>query len=126
VSTEKTALVTGGAKGLGAASAQRLRADGLAVVTLDLADADVSCDVTDEQALRKVAIDIGPVDIIINSAGIVGPNKASGGNHFGRVGTRPRRQRPRDGKYDEGLRPRHAGPGLGRGCEFLQHGRQGR
>jgi 2-dehydro-3-deoxy-L-rhamnonate dehydrogenase (NAD+) len=75
VSTEKTALVTGGAKGLGAASAQRLRADGLAVVTLDLADADVSCDVTDEQALRKVAIDIGPVDIIINSAGIVGPNK---------------------------------------------------
>jgi 2-dehydro-3-deoxy-L-rhamnonate dehydrogenase (NAD+) len=75
VSTEKTALVTGGAKGLGAASAQRLRADGLAVVTLDLADADVSCDVTDEQALRKVAGAIGPVDILINSAGIVGPNK---------------------------------------------------
>jgi NAD(P)-dependent dehydrogenase (short-subunit alcohol dehydrogenase family) len=32
----RTALVTGGASGLGAASAARLRADGLTVTTLDL------------------------------------------------------------------------------------------
>jgi 2-dehydro-3-deoxy-L-rhamnonate dehydrogenase (NAD+) len=71
-----TALVTGGASGLGAASAARLRAEGLAVTTLDVSDqADVVVDVTDEAALRLVAGQIGPVDVLINSAGIVGANK---------------------------------------------------
>jgi 2-dehydro-3-deoxy-L-rhamnonate dehydrogenase (NAD+) len=76
----RTALVTGGASGLGAASAARLRADGLTVITLDLPGApgntvDVSADVTDEAALRAVADRIGPVDVLVNSAGIVGANK---------------------------------------------------
>jgi len=71
-----TALVTGGASGLGAATAARLRAEGLAVTTLDVSDrADVVADVTDEAALRVVAGQIGPVDVLINSAGIVGANK---------------------------------------------------
>ncbi|MER7540658.1 SDR family NAD(P)-dependent oxidoreductase [Streptomyces sp. NPDC097704] len=74
--TAKTALVTGGARGLGAATAERLRADGLKVTTLDLQGADVCADVTDVQALRHVAEEIGPVDVLVNSAGIVGPNKA--------------------------------------------------
>ena len=40
----RTALVTGGASGLGAATAARLRADGLAVTTLDVSgSADVGC-----------------------------------------------------------------------------------
>ena len=42
----RTAVITGGASGLGEASAARLRADGLRVVTLDLKDADVDVDVT--------------------------------------------------------------------------------
>ncbi|MBK3576356.1 SDR family oxidoreductase [Streptomyces sp. MBT65] len=71
----RTALVTGGASGLGAASAQRLRADGLTVTTLDLRGADIHADVTDEDALRRIAAEIGPVDVLVNSAGIVGPNK---------------------------------------------------
>jgi 3-oxoacyl-[acyl-carrier protein] reductase len=75
MTTTRTALVTGGARGLGAAAADRLRADGLRVITLDLLDADVSADVTDEQALRRLTGEIGPIDVLINSAGIVGPNK---------------------------------------------------
>ena len=71
----RTAVVTGGAQGLGEAAAERLRAEGMTVVTLDLAGADVAVDVTDEDALHTVASDIGPVDVLINSAGVVGPNK---------------------------------------------------
>ena len=75
MTTTRTALVTGGASGLGAASAERLRADGLNVTTLDLRGADVSVDVADEEGLRRVAEEIGAVDVLINSAGIVGANK---------------------------------------------------
>jgi NAD(P)-dependent dehydrogenase (short-subunit alcohol dehydrogenase family) len=72
----RTALVTGGASGLGAATAARLRADGLAVTTLDISgQVDVVADVTDEAALGRLAGQLGPVDVLINSAGIVGANK---------------------------------------------------
>ncbi len=72
----RTAVVTGGASGIGAATAARLRRDGVRTVTLDRAPgADHVIDVTDEAALVAVARVLGPVDILVNSAGIVGPNK---------------------------------------------------
>ena len=68
--------MTGGTSGIGAAVAGRLRSDGLSVITLDLGDgADLVADVTDEAALRRVAAEAGPVDVLVNSAGIVGPAK---------------------------------------------------
>ena len=72
----RRALVTGGASGLGLAAVERLRADGLEVVTADLADgADHRLDVADAEAVGRAALAIGPIDVLVNSAGIVGPNK---------------------------------------------------
>ena len=76
MTTARTAVVTGGASGIGQATAARLRRDGLRVVTLDLAPgADHPVDVTDERALAALGDAIGPVDVLVNSAGVVGPNR---------------------------------------------------
>jgi NAD(P)-dependent dehydrogenase (short-subunit alcohol dehydrogenase family) len=73
--TSRTAVVTGGMSGLGAAAAARLAADGVKVITMDIADgADLRVDVTDTAAVGAAAERAGPVDILVNSAGIVGPN----------------------------------------------------
>ncbi len=71
----RTAVVTGGMSGLGASAAARLAADGTRVLTLDVAaGADLRADVTDPAAVQAAAAAAGPVDILVNSAGIVGPN----------------------------------------------------
>ena len=70
------ALVTGGISGLGLATAERLRADGTEVVTLDRAPgADVVVDVADDTAVTAAVAELGAIDILINSAGVVGPNQ---------------------------------------------------
>lgn len=72
---ERHAVVTGGASGLGAAAAARLRAQGVRVTTVDIADGgDVSLDITDEDAVTATIGRLGPVDVLVNSAGIVGVN----------------------------------------------------
>ena len=71
---KKTAVVTGGMSGLGAACARRLKDDGVTVITFDRASgADLKLDVTDYDAVQAAAESVGDVDILVNSAGIVGP-----------------------------------------------------
>ncbi|MCC6856383.1 MAG: SDR family oxidoreductase [Microbacteriaceae bacterium] len=72
----RRAIVTGGCSGLGAACVTRLRADGIEVLTLDVSpEADIRVDITDTAAVEKAVLSAGPIDILVNSAGIVGPNK---------------------------------------------------
>jgi 3-oxoacyl-[acyl-carrier protein] reductase len=91
----RVAIVTGAARGIGAATALRLSADGTAVAVLDLdesACADVvariqsqggtavalGCDVADEAqvdaVIDKVAAELGSVDILVNNAGVLRDN----------------------------------------------------
>lgn len=73
----KTAVVTGGASGIGAAIAERLRADGLQVATIDLNPGDekfaYAADVSDrtavDAAIEQIHTDLGPVTVLVNAAG---------------------------------------------------------
>jgi 2-hydroxycyclohexanecarboxyl-CoA dehydrogenase len=74
----KNAVVTGGGSGIGQAVAQRLRADGLHVATLDLNPSDddfaYTADVTDraavDAALDAIRAQLGPVTVLVNAAGL--------------------------------------------------------
>jgi len=64
----KTAIVTGGAAGIGAAIVERFRAEGTKVVVFDL-NGDPKIDITDYEAVKKAVAAAGPVDILVNNAG---------------------------------------------------------
>jgi 3-oxoacyl-[acyl-carrier protein] reductase len=72
----RTAVVTGGLIGIGAAIVQRLQASGAKVAVWDVNDADKT-DVTDaaaiQRALDKTLKQLGRIDILVNNAGIAGP-----------------------------------------------------
>jgi len=64
----KTAIVTGGAAGIGAAVVQRFKDEGTRVAVFDL-NGDPAVDITDYAAVKKAVDSAGPVDILINNAG---------------------------------------------------------
>lgn len=64
----KTAIVTGGAAGIGAAIVERFQAEGTKVVNFDLKGSP-PVDITDYEAVKKAVAAAGPVDILVNNAG---------------------------------------------------------
>lgn len=71
---QRTAIVTGGSSGIGHACAELLRQRSLRVVTVDLKPgSDHEADLTDEHAVQQLGQAVGAVDVLVNCAGVVGP-----------------------------------------------------
>jgi len=71
--TGRSAVVTGGMQGIGAAIVKRLKASGAEVVVWDL-DGSPKVDVSDPSSVDKAVKALKKVDVLVNNAGIAGKN----------------------------------------------------
>ncbi|WP_431298664.1 SDR family oxidoreductase [Tabrizicola sp. BL-A-41-H6] len=81
--TDKTALITAAAQGIGRASAERMAREGAKVIATDVNDAALAelaqmpgiitrrLNVLDGAAITALANEVGPIDILFNCAGVV-------------------------------------------------------
>lgn len=67
----KVALVTGAARGIGAAACAVLKADGFEVLGLDLSGSDLTADVTDPASVARALNDAPRIDVLVNNAGVL-------------------------------------------------------
>jgi NAD(P)-dependent dehydrogenase (short-subunit alcohol dehydrogenase family) len=65
----KRAVVTGGGRGIGAAVAQALREAGAEVVIASRSEGVIT-DVTDVDSVRAMVAEVGPIDVLVNNAGV--------------------------------------------------------
>jgi NAD(P)-dependent dehydrogenase (short-subunit alcohol dehydrogenase family) len=65
----KRAVVTGGGRGIGAAVAAALREAGADVVIASRSEG-VLTDVTDAASVRAMVAEVGPIDVLVNNAGV--------------------------------------------------------
>jgi len=74
----RTAIVTGGLQGIGAAIVERLEGSGAKVRIWDLAARKDPVDVSDaaavERSAAKALSDLGKIDVLVNNAGVAGLN----------------------------------------------------
>lgn len=89
----RTYVITGAASGIGAATAEHLRTAGHTVITADIKNADIVCDLASDQGRSELAAYVrersqGMVDGVISVAGSVAPSPLTVGvNYFGAVAT---------------------------------------